>query len=93
MELQSLAPTPAETNNIMTGLKRLSYRLSKANTPQKYIAALQLAKLLVHNFPLKSKMVWKVIRDSQTANTVENITGFPGGEIGDGSMVFPNQNR
>lgn len=66
----SIAPKANEYNNIMTGLKRLTYRLSKANTPQKYLAAFDLAAKLINAFPLKSKMVWKAMRDGYMAGQV-----------------------
>jgi hypothetical protein len=55
---------PAEYSNISQGLKRLEYRISKANTPTKLLDCLKLAKHLIDNWPLKSKMVWGVVSSS-----------------------------
>jgi hypothetical protein len=56
---------PAEYTNISTGLKRLEYRLSKANTPIKLLDCFHLIKHLVDNWPLKSKVIWEVVSKSQ----------------------------
>lgn len=61
-ELSTLKP--AEYSNIMQGLKRLEYRISKANTPVKLMDAIKLAKILVEQWPLKAKIIWGTVASS-----------------------------
>ena len=74
-ELSTLKP--AEYSNIMQGLKRLEYRISKANTPVKLMDAIKLAKILVEQWPLKAKIIWgtvasshKLLMDAKNNNTL-----------------------
>ena len=50
-------------SSFTTGMKRVQYKLQRANTPQKYTEAFGMASALVANFPLKSKIIWKMIAD------------------------------
>lgn len=50
-----------EYNNLSTGLRRIAFRLEKANTPQKYVDAFEVIKQLVDRFPLKSKVIWQAV--------------------------------
>jgi len=52
---------PGEYNNLSTGLRRIQFRLEKANTPQKYVDAFEVIQQLVTRFPLKSKIIWQTV--------------------------------
>ncbi len=54
----------SEYNNFSTGLKRIQFRLAKANTAQKYVDAFSVVQQLIERFPLKSALVWKTVTDS-----------------------------
>ncbi len=80
-KIDELTLSPSETgikageyNNISTGLKRVMFRLEKANTPQKYVDAFEVIQQLVAKFPLKSKVIWQTV-----ANAYEIRFGSIGG--------------
>jgi hypothetical protein len=52
---------PGEYNNISTGLRRIQFRLEKANTPQKYVDAFEVIQQLITRFPLKAKIIWQAV--------------------------------
>ncbi len=52
---------PGEYNNLSTGIRRIQFRLEKANTPQKYVDAFEVIQQLVSRFPLKSKVIWQTV--------------------------------
>lgn len=52
---------PGEYNNLSTGLRRIQFRLEKANTPQKYVDAFEVIQQLITRFPLKSKIIWQTV--------------------------------
>lgn len=54
----------SEVSSISTGLKRISYRLSKANTPQRFKDVFDMVASLVNAFPMKSKYIWKIVADA-----------------------------
>jgi hypothetical protein len=62
---------PAEYSNISQGLKRLEYRLSRANTPAKLLDCFHLIKHLIDNWPLKSKVVWEVVAKAQAIPVID----------------------
>lgn len=55
---------PGEYNNLSTGLRRIQFRLEKANTPQKYVDAFEVVTQLINRFPLKSKIIWQTVASS-----------------------------
>ena len=55
---------PGEYNNISTGLRRIAFRLEKANTPQKYVDAFDVIQQLVQRFPLKTKVIWQAVANA-----------------------------
>lgn len=50
-----------EYANLSTGLRRIEFRLQKANTPQKYVDAFEVIQQLITRFPLKSKVIWQTV--------------------------------
>ena len=64
LEPSEMGIKPNEYNNISTGLKRIQFRLQKANTPQKYVDAFSVIQQLVDRFPLKSKIIWQAVADA-----------------------------
>ena len=50
-----------EYANLSTGLRRIEFRLQKANTPQKYVDAFEVIQQLITRFPLKSKIIWQTV--------------------------------
>ncbi len=50
-------------SSLSTGMRRVQYKLQKANTPQKFIEAFNMVSALVVNFPLKSKIIWSMVAD------------------------------
>jgi hypothetical protein len=58
---------PNEYNSLSTGLKRIEFRLLKANTPQKYVDAFEVIQQLINRFPLKSKIIWQSVASLYTA--------------------------
>ena len=79
----------SEVSSLTTGLKRIEYRLSKANTPQRFQDIFTMISTLVNNFPLKSKIIWKTIADAYplrygadmtqpTAETTDSNSWFRG---------------
>lgn len=54
----------SEISSLVTGLKRIEYRLSKANTPQRFQDVFNMISTLVNNFPLKTKIIWKTVADA-----------------------------
>lgn len=55
---------PGEYNNLSTGLRRIQFRLEKANTPQKYVDAFSVINQLLEKFPLKAKVIWQTVANS-----------------------------
>lgn len=58
---------PGEYANISTGIRRIQFRLEKANTPQKYVDAFEVITQLIKRFPLKSKIIWQAVSQSYEA--------------------------
>ena len=56
-----------EYSNITTGLKRIQFRLERANTPQKFVDAFETVNRLIEKFPLKSKVIWQAVSTAYTA--------------------------
>ena len=56
-----------ETSNITTGIRRIQFRLERANTPQKYVDAFETVNRLIEKFPLKSKIIWQAVSDAYVA--------------------------
>lgn len=61
LEPNEVGIKPGEYNNISTGLRRIQFRLEKANTPQKYVDAFEVIQQLITRFPLKSKIIWQTV--------------------------------
>lgn len=61
LEPSDMGIKPGEYNNLSTGLKRIQFRLEKANTPQKYVDAFEVITQLINKFPLKSKVIWQTV--------------------------------
>ncbi len=68
---------PAEYSSITQGLKRLDYRLQKANTPVKIMDCIKLAKFLVDKWPLKSKIVWQTVSSGWDKRSTVSIEDEP----------------
>jgi hypothetical protein len=67
---------PGEYNSLSAGLKRIQYRLEKANTPQKYVDAFSVVQQLMERFPLKSKVIWQTVASMyQIRFTTINVSG------------------
>ena len=64
LEPNEVGIKPGEYNNLSTGLRRIQFRLEKANTPQKYVDAFEVVRQLINKFPLKSKVIWQTVADS-----------------------------
>lgn len=61
VEPSEMGIKPGEYNNLSTGLRRIEFRLQKANTPQKYVDAFEVIQQLITRFPLKSKIIWGLV--------------------------------
>lgn len=61
LEPNEVGIKPGEYNNLSTGLRRIQFRLEKANTPQKYVDAFEVIQQLITRFPLKSKVIWQTV--------------------------------
>lgn len=79
IEPSAMGIKPGEYNNISTGLRRIQFRLEKANTPQKYVDAFEVIQQLVTRFPLKAKVIWQTVANmyqirfgSVSAPTIES---------------------
>lgn len=55
-----------EYSNLSTGLRRIQFRLERANTPQKYVDAFETINRLIEKFPLKSKVIWQTVAQAYT---------------------------
>lgn len=64
MEPNETGIKPGEYTNISNGLRRISFRFDKANTPQKYVDAFDVVQQLVQRFPLKSKIIWQAVANA-----------------------------
>jgi hypothetical protein len=78
IEPSAVGIKPGEYNNISTGLRRIQFRLEKANTPQKYVDAFEVIQQLMTRFPLKAKVIWQTVANmyqirfgSASAPTIE----------------------
>lgn len=60
-------------SSLSTGMRRVQYKLQKANTPQKYTEAFNMVSALVANFPLKSKIIWKMVADEFHARSFGGV--------------------
>lgn len=83
LEPSEVGIKPGEYNNIATGLRRISFRLQKANTPQKYVDAFEVVQQLVARFPLKAKVVWQAVASEYnirfgSASAPSEMTGGAG---------------
>ena len=58
---------PGEYANLSTGIRRIQFRLEKANTPQKYVDAFEIVTQLIKRFPLKSKIIWQAVSQAYEA--------------------------
>jgi hypothetical protein len=76
-----------EYNSISTGLKRIEFRLLKANTPQKYVDAFEVIQQLINRFPLKSKIIWQAISNIYNARfgVASAPADMPSGNAGVGA--------
>jgi hypothetical protein len=63
-----------EYSNISTGIKRIQFRLDKANTPQKFVDAFEMVNRLVEKFPLKTKAIWQAVADAYTMRYGSNMS-------------------
>lgn len=79
MEPSDVGIKPGEYNNISTGIRRIQFRLEKANTPQKYVDAFEVIQQLITRFPLKAKIIWQTVANmyqirfgSASAPTIES---------------------
>lgn len=59
-------PNDAALSSIATGLRRIQYKLERANTPQKYVEVFEMISALVASFPLKSKIIWGAVATAYT---------------------------
>ena len=60
-----------DVSSLSTGLRRINYKLMKANTPPKYTEVFGMVASLVAAFPLKSKIIWKAVADAFPARFAE----------------------
>ena len=60
---------PTELSSLDTGIRRIQYRLGKANTPQKYKDAFNMIHQLAQKFPMRQKMeiIMRTIADTYDA--------------------------
>lgn len=81
LEPNEVGIKPGEYNNISTGLRRIQFRLEKANTPQKYVDAFEVIQQLITRFPLKAKIIWQTVANMYQirfgAATAPTIEGAP----------------
>lgn len=81
LEPNEVGIKPGEYNNISTGLRRIQFRLEKANTPQKYVDAFEVIQQLITRFPLKAKIIWQTVANMYQirfgAATAPTIEGGP----------------
>jgi len=66
---------PGEYANLSTGLRRIQFRLERANTPQKYVDAFEVINQLIHTFPLKSKAIWQAVSSAYDIRFGSSMSG------------------